>query len=172
MRRNRIPTHIIGVDHVSTHCIVCSTLLAGDDDMCPNRNNVCKYCCLKCDFDGGCAYAGDRDSLEETENCHPASRLMYARCKTCSLWAPNGITDYHYETGKVGPVKLGGFGACCSKSIHRRITRPPQQELIGFDRDAAVVEYDEEWGILTGPEFGCVHWAPVTKGQTDAKDES
>jgi len=40
--------------------------MAGEDDMCPKRDNVCVYCCLKCLPDGECRFTGDRQSREYT----------------------------------------------------------------------------------------------------------
>ena len=50
-----------------THCKVCGVVYAGMDDMCPNRDNVCKYCCLKCG-DTDCDFSGSRDSIKDTIN--------------------------------------------------------------------------------------------------------
>ena len=53
-----------------TYCKVCNSFKAGTDDMCPNRDNVCLYCCNKCDLYGGCTFEGPRDSIEETTDCY------------------------------------------------------------------------------------------------------
>lgn len=47
-------------------CRVCGTLYENMDDMCPNRDQVCQHCCLRCK--PGCDFKGDRGSLEDTEN--------------------------------------------------------------------------------------------------------
>lgn len=53
-----------------TECKVCGSTRAGMDDMCPNRDNVCKYCCVPCIEWGNCLWGtgeGEtRDSLEHT----------------------------------------------------------------------------------------------------------
>lgn len=56
----------VGEEGRVTHCEVCNTICAGEDDMCPNRDNVCVYCCLKCWPDGTCKFTGDRQSREYT----------------------------------------------------------------------------------------------------------
>lgn len=51
---------------LETYCDVCEKSMAGEDDMCPNRDNVCVYCCLMCWPDGKCNFTGDRSSREYT----------------------------------------------------------------------------------------------------------
>lgn len=55
-----------------TTCRVCGATLAGMDDMCPNRDRVCKYCCLPCIESQKCVWGTSpgegRDSLEHTLN--------------------------------------------------------------------------------------------------------
>jgi hypothetical protein len=53
-----------------TMCRVCGYTLAGMDDMCPKRDKVCVYCCLRCDPHGGCGFEGSRDSVEDTTDSH------------------------------------------------------------------------------------------------------
>jgi len=51
-----------------TYCKVHDTFMAGEDDMCPKRKNVCVYCCLKC-YNGKCEFEGNKNSIEFTINC-------------------------------------------------------------------------------------------------------
>ena len=73
------------------------------------------------------------------------------RCATCKLWG----TLPPEETGSQRRGQdYRGFRPCGNPALR-----------YGFDwwkgdlpRDGALVEDDEGWGLLTGPDFGCVHW--------------
>lgn len=67
------------------------------------------------------------------------------RCRTCRDWGVN--PDRRLLPGDA-------FRICYSPKMIKRITLPKGEF---HPADSAVVEYDEEWGILTGPEFGCVN---------------
>jgi hypothetical protein len=70
------------------------------------------------------------------------------RCRTCA----------HYVTGHPG-----GDGNCTSrkfvKSYHASFK--PEEEPYEYkervDLDGAILETDVGWGIIVGPDFGCVH---------------
>ena len=64
------------------------------------------------------------------------------RCRSCSFWKSPSETSRAPE----------GFGDCsCPKyKMGYRVDEA--------DSDGVVVEGDEGWGFVTGPEFGCVHW--------------
>lgn len=69
--------------------------------------------------------------------------LLDQRCGTCRHW---GMRATHWNT-----------------MLHRTCDSP--QVLYGPARGqgrasprAAIVEMQEGWGLLTGPQWGCVHW--------------
>lgn len=53
----------------SIKCRVCGWLMPANR-MCPNRKDICIYCCDRCQRDDGtlCEWMGDRYSLEQTTN--------------------------------------------------------------------------------------------------------
>ena len=63
-------------------------------------------------------------------------------CKTCKHFRPGSYKD---ERGK-------GFGHCerWRYGYRERVEDCPTNELI--------VENDEGWGAIMGPDFGCVLW--------------
>lgn len=73
-----------------------------------------------------------------------AMKMSRKTCATCIYWKP---LEFHF-TGK--------FRQCTHSKIRKEFTLI-DLPLEFFESDEAVVEYDEEWGILTGPEFGCIH---------------
>ena len=78
-----------------THCKICEFVCAGDDDMCPNRDNVCKFCCCLCeegDDKVECEWGGDRNSVEQTEN----ARIGNPQPERIVTYYPDGTVT---ETG-------------------------------------------------------------------------
>ena len=65
------------------------------------------------------------------------------RCKDCRYWQ---ITDRHWTKVEKNtcraPAMLFGYGF----------------EPHEVPDDGVLIEDDEGWGWLTGPDFGCVHW--------------
>lgn len=61
-------------------------------------------------------------------------------CETCAHWT----TD----------EKTAPFGACASQ----RFFLGYHWTLDEVPRDGALIESDEGWGWLTGPDFGCIHF--------------
>jgi hypothetical protein len=74
-------------------------------------------------------------------------------CDTCQHWQPSRLVNSWAR----GENRFSDSKTCnapqidktCHISVER--DRPP-------DGCNVIVEYDEEWGILTGPKFGCVLW--------------
>lgn len=64
-----------------TYCKVCKVYQADMDDMCPKRDNVCKYCCMRCTLWEGCSFVGKRDSLKHTTNSQKDIPLTKAEIK-------------------------------------------------------------------------------------------
>jgi len=59
-------------------------------------------------------------------------------CKNCSHWRGEPATI---------------SGRCVCPKFRYEFTKGADPEA-----DGVVVEFDEEWGMLTGPEFGCIHY--------------
>ena len=63
-------------------------------------------------------------------------------CKNCKWWVPS--TEYPREELK----------DCSNPKVKRGYA-------VGLDeveKDGILIEDDEGWGWLVGPEFGCIHW--------------
>lgn len=64
-------------------------------------------------------------------------------CRTCRFWKPPNEPWASATTNQrtcASPKVLKGYG----------MTGPP--------KDGMVVENDEGWALLTGPDFGCVNY--------------
>lgn len=67
-------------------------------------------------------------------------------CLECKWWRPTDTSTF---------ANLGhALGQCKSPAMWRETTRY-NVDLKDFQPHSAMVEFDEEWGLLTGPEFGC-----------------
>jgi hypothetical protein len=67
---------------------------------------------------------------------HPLSNQPKT-CRNCAWYVPR---EDHTRSSCGSPKILYGYGR-------------------GFaEGDELHVEYDEEWGMSPGPDFGCVHW--------------
>lgn len=64
-----------------------------------------------------------------------SSQLSMGRCKNCKHWRPNTDTQ----------------GCVCPKMKYGYSQEPR-------DPDGVRIENDEEWGMMPGPEFGCIHF--------------
>lgn len=66
------------------------------------------------------------------------------RCKTCKHWLVDRDYWPHEERLRscASPGWLMGYN-------HKAVDVPD---------DGVLVENDEGWGVMMGPEFGCVHW--------------
>jgi hypothetical protein len=69
-------------------------------------------------------------------------------CDTCKHWKP-GAGQRRY--GLSGPA----LGDCGSPKWLEGYSVPPED----FEPDSVLVEDDEGWAFMTGPKFGCIHWA-------------
>jgi hypothetical protein len=63
---------------------------------------------------------------------------MESRCKNCIFWGE--------------PVEGANYRKCSSPKIVRGYGD------VDVPDDGANVEDDEGWGIMTGPDFGCIHF--------------
>jgi hypothetical protein len=79
-----------------------------------------------------------RAIAEEIDWIEEKLQAMRKTCDTCLYW------------GK----PIGNFRLCSNPKIHREAHLPASIDLAP---DEAIVEFDEEWGIVTGPKFGCIH---------------
>ena len=61
------------------------------------------------------------------------------RCRTCK----------HWKIREEMP-----FGECSNEHMNYGYTF----EISDISLDCVLIEDDEGWGMLTGPEFGCVHY--------------
>lgn len=80
-------------------------------------------------------------------------------CKTCNHWESKHIQEYlkdHYEFGADKDIVVSN---CTNKAFHIGYNLP---EI--WESNRVLVEGDEGWGFLTGPDFGCIHWEPINEG--------
>ena len=70
-------------------------------------------------------------------------------CAECVYWKRDGTTQH--------------LGSCLSphvcKGYHLSYWEVPLSSIL--------VENDEGWALLTGPQFGCVHWAAQQREPED-----
>ena len=66
-------------------------------------------------------------------------------CRSCRHWgnSRNGLSDNDQRLRSCDCPKL-------EYGYHRELDVVPN--------DGAAIEDDEGWGMLTGPDFGCIHW--------------
>lgn len=78
-------------------------------------------------------------------------------CQSCAHWQ----TDHHYESlypwGTSADLVNRNFGLCNCPQMVKTCHFGGAQDLRDVPVDGALVEYDEDWGIITGRDFGCVH---------------
>jgi hypothetical protein len=66
------------------------------------------------------------------------------RCKNCKHWGN--------ELGDNGRLKM------CDSPKHIYAKNACWNDMNRTPDDGALIEYDEGWGMLAGPEFGCVNF--------------
>jgi len=74
------------------------------------------------------------------------------RCVSCRHWASEAPRDERHHNS--------GYRHCMDvpAGYHELDANEPP--------DDRLVENDEGWAMLTGPQFGCVKWAPNDDGQS------
>lgn len=72
------------------------------------------------------------------------TEIPQVQCQNCRWW---GVAPEGYE----GHVNRKGLRVCGVPSLRRGYG----WEVAEISPTKAVVEYDEGWGLLTGPEYGC-----------------
>ena len=80
-------------------------------------------------------------------------------CESCKYWT-RGETKWD-------SIESEDFGGCDSGCIDYKFTMPDEYELSLVDTTCIIVEYDEEWGAMTGKDFGCVHWEAKEEQRDD-----
>ncbi len=75
---------------------------------------------------------------------------MDGRCKTCRWYVPCKPDDFTVRKGTHPDPEV--LMTCISQKIQK------SYGVLMPDDDGIVVENDEGWGILVGPDFGCVNW--------------
>jgi hypothetical protein len=75
--------------------------------------------------------------LDETAGEIPP--YLEPRCKNCTHWRKEDTSIN---------------GKCASPKFRYEFTRGDAQPAI----DGLLAEFDEEWGTISGPEFGCIHY--------------
>ena len=84
--------------------------------------------------------------------------LQPYRCQSCRWWQRDDV----YKSPKWKPYKDAGFGFCrCD--YHLLVGTLPHFSAMRFQRNTVIHEADENWGMVTGPDHGCVDW----KGRDD-----
>jgi hypothetical protein len=73
------------------------------------------------------------------------ARMLEPHCKNCYFWALN-------RPGALDLPRDGAYG--CNKAREFRNTGDPTKPGSAFWSDEGI-------GVLTGPEFGCVHFVSV-----------
>jgi hypothetical protein len=66
-------------------------------------------------------------------------------CRKCTYWGNNN-----------GRVDTGNYTKTCNSEKFIYIY---PNETKSIDNDCVVIEINSTRGLLTGPDFGCVHWA-------------
>jgi hypothetical protein len=66
------------------------------------------------------------------------------KCKNCKHWGN--------ELGDNGRLKM------CDSTKHIYAITAADYDINRTPDDGALIEYDEGWGMLSGPEFGCVNF--------------
>jgi len=69
-------------------------------------------------------------------------------CKNCQHWTQPKTTAGDY-------IRPLGWRECWAPSISQGYSQCRDMPSSG-----AMVECDEGWGMMTGPDFGCVHFVP------------
>jgi hypothetical protein len=72
-----------------------------------------------------------------------SNRSPMNMCKTCKFWTPN--------------FERPGSEKRCSCPKMRYSYDSSERD----DSDEVLVEFGEGWGILPGPDFGCIHHSPA-----------
>jgi hypothetical protein len=73
-------------------------------------------------------------------------------CKECIFWNPD---EADYER-RAGAPRRAGYNCprcLCPKFDYGYSDNP-------VEHDGVIIEDDEGWGIVTGPDFGCIHGEP------------
>ena len=68
-----------------------------------------------------------------------SNKENFTKCQNCKFWKPSSLMN----NTCTHPKMLKGY----------QHNKPPE--------DGCVVEDDEDWAILTGPNFGCVNAEPI-----------
>ncbi len=75
-------------------------------------------------------------------------------CATCRWWQ-HPIERMHSRWMEFRQSMLG---LCQCESSQRWYEHAlPHFEDVLIEETTAIVEYDENWGMITGPRFGCAH---------------
>lgn len=81
------------------------------------------------------------------------NRGVSGRCATCDNWGNN--RNYAEDDG-------ARIKSCnCPKFVYGY-----HYDKGDVPNDGAAIEDDEGWGMLTGSEFGCIHWVPANADLT------
>ena len=87
---------------------------------------------------------------------HPFDVQPY-RCQSCRWWRRDDPWGNH----KWESFRVAGFGFCrCDH--HHYLPTLPDYSGIRFNRTTVIHEADENWGMITGPDHGCVSWEEQT----------
>lgn len=73
-------------------------------------------------------------------------------CRTCKHYSVKGLDKRQAEHGECYSPKF-------VRSYHAAFAPHDREKWWqGIPPDGVHVESDEGWGMLVGPDFGCVHW--------------
>jgi len=83
-------------------------------------------------------------------------------CHTCRYWRTD-LADFGGFQGRAPrEIDAAGWGSClCARFEKGYYEGWKELEFLGLDQ--VVIESDEGWGFVTGPDFGCVHWKAKTR---------
>ena len=81
-------------------------------------------------------------------------------CKGCRWWQHPAFPDIghapHWDSRR-GVYNTTVLGRCTAAQHYWEYSLPLLENVM-IETDTVIHQDDEGWGMLTGPEFGCVHW--------------
>ena len=98
----------------------------------------------------------DQTTSGQADDQRGVSHVGLAVCRNCKHWR---LEHHNYFVGS-------GLGGCMSPDILQGYSCLGSAAEVKSNQ--ALVEDDEGWGMVTGPEFGCIHFFANIAGQPTA----